>query len=41
MSNKHNEVSRNKAPREDGEFYMALGWLSALSVSISSMLSLN
>jgi len=41
MSNMHNEVTRNETSREDGEFYMALGWLAALSVSISSALALN
>lgn len=36
MSDKYSNVSNDNAPRLDVEFYMYLGWLSALSVSIAS-----
>jgi len=36
MSGKYNHVSGDDLPRLDAEFYTALGWLSALSVSIAS-----
>lgn len=36
MSNKRNEM-----PKEDRDFYIALGWLSAASVSIASLLTLG
>jgi len=41
MHNHQNEITRNDNSREDGKFYMALGWLAALSVSISAALVLN
>jgi hypothetical protein len=34
MSDKSKEI-----PQKDSEFYVALGWLSAVSVSISSLLT--
>lgn len=37
MSNMQNQIVTS---REDGEFYVALGWLAALSVSITSALAL-
>jgi len=36
MSDKYNNVSNDDVPKLDAEFYMTLGWLSALSVSIAS-----
>lgn len=36
MSDKYSNVSGNDLSQLDAEFYTALGWFSALSVSIAS-----
>ena len=36
MSDKYNNVSNDNVPKSDIEFFTALGWLAALSVSIAS-----
>jgi hypothetical protein len=41
MNNKQNEVTRNDSTLQDGEFFMVLGWLTALSVSISAALTIG
>jgi len=35
MSDKYNNVSDDKVPKLDAEFYTVLGWLAAMAVSIA------
>jgi hypothetical protein len=41
MKNAQNQAAAVESSREDDTFYVALGWLAALSVSITSALALS